>query len=759
MVIHGMEQLKVTVEEDLVKKSARHIRFINVERMDVWVEVKDFIAGLCSRDNHVLLSKYCSDVDLTPKTMRLIADLKKISANTIVLPLSEHIRINNSVADQLLNNIINLDYAMGNADDEFRVYFPMYRMKSTLEKILKHDPRLEGSIWFLDLAECDDDYSLTILPKVYTTKIRGNNLEGYKSYLSYWESNPCKPIILHTDNAVYYRNNVYNDNVTVLITAYDILQYHKIVDISIEEAYGAERDWSAVLRGIDNQTNLTGYLKKYFGLNVFNIDELIGRFYKEKTDFGKWLTWLWLKLENCTPYLKHVLSNSNKWPELIPMVINSIFDFSVTATNYWSIYNERKDLMNKLQVKILPSPFWDKWSALPANKDICYLSDTTANERSEIISNSNEIFKLKGGEDILKRIYPDLFAYLSVHSSGFLQIDDYFMEYRKNKITNSFSDSFVEKVNSIGNEKGIWWKLGMKSRNSIVDEVYNKDTYIFYLDAFGAEFCPYIMYLLDKEHGSVYCDSKLGFAELPTITYCNKEFVSNRNSEPRIPDLDEVKHFGTYPSYISEELRIIRDTIDKAVSKLETYEKVIITSDHGASRGFVVAKGKSEKALNDAKVERNGRYCIDNIAIYEGNIPYCIDAGDYHVMTNYDRFSISGATKNENHGGATLEEVLVTVVILSRKPLFQKATIVDSDTNIKPSNGIAHVTFKFDIEVENVVAIVMGERYICLKENERYGFNVPIAGPTEYTAQVICNEQINEFRYIVQKGIKSKMDI
>ncbi|MBU1180500.1 hypothetical protein KJ885_06160, partial [Patescibacteria group bacterium] len=66
-----------------------------------------------------------------------------------------------------------------------------------------------------------------------------------------------------------------------------------------------------------------------------------------------------------------------------------------------------------------------------------------------------------------------------------------------------------------------------------------------------------------------------------------------------------------YPNYICKEFDIIRSVLNRAISKLEFYEKVIITADHGSSRGFVLSKGKTIKADNNIKGERDGRYCID----------------------------------------------------------------------------------------------------------------------------------------------------
>lgn len=757
MVINSVNKLTSIIEADLAKKSDRQIRFINIERMDTWVRVKDILASYSP--NHVLLSKYCGDKDLTPKTLRLIADLKKVTTNTIVLPLSEHLRINNTGADQLISTIVSLEHELDTIDSNFRIYFPMYRMRSRLQKIIQLDSRIENYIWFLDFEEHDDDYTLTILPRTYTTKIEGNNLDGYRDYLSYWEDNPCKPIILHTDNAVYYKNNVYNDNVIVLTTAYDILQYHKILDSSVHEEYGDESKWDAILRKVENHTTLVSYLKKYFSIPVFNSDELIMRWNKQNDEFGKWLIWLWLKTENGREYLKHCVSKCSKWTEFISSCINSIFDYMPSSPSYWRIYSERKDLLNKLDIKILSNDFWNLWAALPSNKGLYYLTDITQKEKEEIIRNINEIQKLKDNDLVLENVYPDVKAYISSYSSNYADIDEYFDIYRKQKLTNTFTDTFVEKVDTIGKEKGLWWKIGMKSRNSLVDEVYDTNSHIFYVDALGAEFFWFIVYLLEKEHGSVFFDVKITFAELPTITECNKEFIANRNAEPRIPDLDKVKHDGSYPGYICTEFEIIRDVISKAISKLGVYEKIIITADHGSSRGFVLAKGKTVKADNGVIGERDGRYCVDDKTTYESRHPCCLDIDKYHVLANYDRFSVSGAAKNENHGGASLEEVLVPVIVLSRQPLKGKVSIIDYDNSIKPTNGKAHVTFKLDKEIDSVTAVILGQRYVCSKENDRWYFDANIETRVEYTAQIIHDGVIGEFKYIVQKGIKSKQDI
>ena len=374
MVINSLEKLIKAIDSDLYYKKEKKIRFINIERLDVWVKVKDLITSRCV--NQLLLSKLCSQEDLTPNTSRLMSKLKKINYSTVVLPLSEHLRINNDNADQLLSDIFSLDYMSNKSEGDCRIYFPMYRMKSALKNKVQMDPRLKETVWFFEPDELDDEYTLTILPRSYTTKIRGNNIEGYRNYLSYWEDNPCKPIILQTDNAIYYKDNVYADNVVVLTSAFDILQYYKFLEPSVLEGFGEENLWNKLLRDIGVNPTLTSYFKNYFSIAVFKCDELIMQWHKYKDDYSKWLIWLWLKIENCTPYLNYCVQKSNKWTDFIVILTNSIFEFPLSSENYWNMYDERKKFLKKLLIEHLPSSYWDIFFSHKGNKRSYFLTDT-----------------------------------------------------------------------------------------------------------------------------------------------------------------------------------------------------------------------------------------------------------------------------------------------------------------------------------------------------------------------------------------------
>ena len=147
--------------------------------------------------------------DLTPKLSGLYAELEKIKENTLLVPLSEHLRIDNSKCEAVLKQIINVQYNHDIYSAKAHLYIPMYRMKDSLQLLLAKDPRLTNNIIFLESKEDEDDYSLTIISKeVKSFPFQGNILKGYKSYLIYWEENPSKPIILYTGNAIAYQQYI-----------------------------------------------------------------------------------------------------------------------------------------------------------------------------------------------------------------------------------------------------------------------------------------------------------------------------------------------------------------------------------------------------------------------------------------------------------------------------------------------------------------------------------------------------------------------
>lgn len=119
------------------------------------------------------------------------------------------------------------------------------------------------------------------------------------------------------------------------------------------------------------------------------------------------------------------------------------------------------------------------------------------------------------------------------------------------------------------------------------------------------------------------------------------------------------------PIHLVKELEIIEAMMEKAGTKLKggSCQNFLIVSDHGASRLAVLRK-KEEKYETDTKGEHSGR-CCKLFSSYD--LPFAAEENGYLSLADYGRFKGSRAANVEVHGGATLEEVVVPIIVLQQK--------------------------------------------------------------------------------------------
>jgi len=742
MLVESFSKFVKYVADDAKQKNRKIIRFINVESLDLWVRIKNHLIEKCPKC--VMLSKYCAKNDLIPNIDLLLKDLKNIDCNTILLPLSEYVRINNDATQYIISKIMSLEFVNDVQDDNIRLYVPVYKMKVSLSEFIKADDRLQENIIFLEQAS-DDDYSLTIISKDIDIKIKGNNITGLQKYFKYWEDKPNKPIILHTDNAKYYKNSIFTDNVKVLVNAFDIIKYHNLVNKSIYEEWGQDWQWKQLLTILKDVENIEPIFEKVFKIDKYNPVLLLSK-WRDLTDFEKWLVWLWTKLDVKEGYLFNVIKSSASCSDFISFLIERILEMDYKDKNYKKLFAQRKEMLKSLNLEKLSPNFWGKYNNLSDEEKLYRLTDSTTGEKNEFISVLSKIGISARSKEVVKEAYPDLYAYLN----DFVFVDNtltqYFSKYKAFKLKNIFSKEFVSEVTAIAAQKGTWWN--MKTRSNLVSENYDDKTLIFWVDCLSVDSLGFIQAILKNKYRSIFASFDIGYVSLPTITEVNKDFLTNRKYK-EYRDLDELKHKGEYPEYIANEIDMILDIIKKAIAELENYDKVIITSDHGSSRGAVLNKDVTYKAKDTAQVKRLGRYCEDKHK-YENEIASCIDDGDYHIFASYEHFSTSGYIKGEIHGGATLEEVLVPVVILSKTRIEEKVNIELLTNELKQQDGV--VKFRVNKTFDVLYAVVDLKRYKCYQEGDHWCFRPDFDKKEEYTANITSKGNIGEINYKVIKG-------
>ncbi len=401
-----IDELRVFLRNDRDEVSLCPLRFVSVDSMEMWVNVKKLLLSMSK--SHICLSQFCSLDDTTPNMSRFKASLKSVKESVCASPLSEYLRVNPDVAKKTVMDLLAMDYR-GNIDGRLRIYIPMYRMKSILQTLNGVDVRKKDCIILLSTGE-DSDYSLTVMQKDLKASISGNEIYGFKQYLQYWEQNPDKPLILHTENAIHFNDRVFFDNVRVIVSAFDLLKEYHGLPANCREEDGCDEYWTRLAASACREQTFENACCRELLINKYTV--ALFEKWQDFNNFNKWLLWLWTRTKPLEGYLGRCIAKSSCVKEFPELLYNEIIDV-LNEKNFAELYDERRELLTKMQLGV-PNSFTKMVEALPPMDKIRVLSDASSPEREAIFKTLKDIPPAKQNEaiDILKMSYPHLACYL-----------------------------------------------------------------------------------------------------------------------------------------------------------------------------------------------------------------------------------------------------------------------------------------------------------------------------------------------------------
>ena len=766
MVLKDVEQLKKVLKDDRDRADLNPIRFINVDSLQMWIEVKKYLVSLS--DKSLLLSEFCETDDTTPNLKRLSSALKKTDQTLCVFPLSEYLRVHPETAVSVITNLLSMEYQNNDAH-RMHIYFPMYRISSVLQTIPNTDPRKKNSFLYLQTGE-EQDYQLTIIQNSLNVHVSGNEIVGFKRYLQYWEQNPDKPLVLHTQNAIHFERNHFFDNVKVIVTPFDLCkdQIHDFPAV-LQEEMGTQDHWYSLSEKASEAVSFEEVCGLYLTTNRYSL-ELFEQ-WSNLIPFKKWVLWLWTKARNKKGYLYECAASCKCVDHFIAELYTGITKY-IGTNDYVQKYKERKNAL--LNMKLTPpEAFWKMLQSVEPISAIACLTNLTDIERKKVF----DIIRGISFDDrtpfivALKTVYPELAYYLdndaSVNSANLTRFHfDYFDEYKWLKVTDSISSAFIDKVRAIAQQRGESVFM-LSPRNQLVTEMYDDHTMILFVDGMGIEYADYLAFIFsDIDQAKYHFSIKAGYCNLPTITEINKDFMNGRQTvEPPMRELDEHKHANSiYPENIIKELEILKAVRDRALSALSgTVSKIIIAADHGTSRMAVrIRNTEFDNVLpkpEDTSVYKYGRFCDQNPngPEYETTINY---EGKL-IFADYSRFIQSGAPVDEIHGGASLEEWLVPVAVVESAESSVKAEIVTIKLlteEAKPQVDTGLITIRFRMSGKqrpNASVQIKGKKIPCTLKDNEYTFDHCVDGKEDtITAQVIDGVILGKLTLKIVQGIK-----
>ena len=348
-------------------------------------------------------------------------------------------------------------------------------------------------------------------------------------------------------------------------------------------------------------------------------------------------------------YEQFAFEQSANFEEFEQNIFDSLLKIKPSSREFTELYKLRKILVAGDE-KYLPG-YIDAAKAFGSD-GLYYLTDNTLLEFRAAM----ELAASASNRSVLEKNFPAVRKYLADFDFGDERLTEYFRLYKELKLFNVVSKEFLLQV-----EKNSATRIynELETRQAVLERTGAGKLY--WLDGLSVDFLGYIKSRLSEM--GLRSKIQTARAELPTLTSINKNFYAEWPWEkfPKNERLDKLRHETQKVSvYFCDEIFIIEDMLKEISAALKRGEtsKVVLTSDHGSSRGAVICRGQTIKLQSAG--EHGGRCCkVDE----RDAKPNCaVESNGYFSLTNYDRIQGGRLEGVEMHGGATLEEVLVPVI-------------------------------------------------------------------------------------------------
>lgn len=576
----------------------------------------------------------------------------------------------------------------------------------------------KGQIMIAD-GDFDEISNVCLISPDLATVFQGSYV-GFEKTGEALETSADKTIYIATD----VKKQMFNMsviNISQLSNGYDILCTKDTRIKNVPESFGQPEQWNSLLKSMG--ANNISYVVEYTFGGEANLIECVNK-YPSFNDEKKWIFYILLCILGTkkSAYLSHAVSMISNYQDIPKAIYRGILSLDKDDVDFAKIYDERKEFLTSYTDYLGEAVDFCKIASAKQEDTIYFLTDVTQPEREKII----EWLGVYGGKydlaqltQILEKVYPDLAAYLSNYRFNKEFLTTYFEKYKYQKVINKVLPTFETVVEEQANELDFVSLL--PARTNVFDKVDLVDSRMFFFDALGVEYLGYIQSKCN-EYG-LSAKITCAHSELPTLTCFNKEFVDVCTSKgckvTDIKELDEIKHHGEdsfdyektkTPIYLIKELEIINNVLKAIRGAILSgqYTKAVVVSDHGASRLAVLHETENLWQM-ETKGVHSGRCCPKNEINEKPS--FAIEANDYWVLANYDRFKGSRKANVEVHGGATIEEVTVPIIEIIRKMDGIEAWILD-EYKVVTLGAMEVPTIKIYVGVvSDDISIKVGDKY------------------------------------------------
>ena len=650
--------------------------------------------------------------------------IKSLPANDFVIaPFSEITRFYDNMRyaefDSLLKTIRLIQSPEEAQSGHQRIYVPIIGMQSKVSKF-KDDPNIH--IWEYHSGTEYDNYHL-ILTNGTTYGVKGLEerytlCEDLRHWIALWKNvgAKIKPQIICTSKCIFANSdNAQPDNAfkyTVCNNAFEFLT--EGLGINLGKLSLREEDmpyWEELASCIDvTDFDFDVFVNQRFNtLNLNDENAFVQTWFEYKDTFSRWLLktyFVWKSGERS--YLISVLENvtSLSTSDLFSQIATHIFDEPLDEASIGQRLSLLKEAKRQhVQIKSLAEQkVKAKLSAMAADPErgplfaMKYMSPLTLSEQCLMVE---WVGQGKVEKNDIKNLFPELYAYLLPSSiktgKGNGWTNEYFQEYCLSKVGNQETGSLAKKLKELNGSQVSFetWRDGFKTVKTLMHNRQDIDIY-YWIDGLGVDWIPFMTQVIDKHKadGVFLNEIYVAASELPTVTSVNKtklDELANGKLE-KIGDVDKFAHTQkTYPAYLVEEFRIVEDAISKVLS-LYNGKKIAFVSDHGISYMAQFGAGLNLAGVETDHAGRCGHW-LKGSAQTDNNY-IVLDDGQTLCSLNNNSLSAKTPMGQGAHGGATPEEVLVPIIIVSNQKNANAYSAKLQSSEIVASSPVVRYTIK-----------------------------------------------------------------
>ena len=781
IVFYSLDDLKEAISVDIkshdVLAQRYCVRFIMLNNFDAFRELTKFLVlelGVEKFD----LEKLALGSDKTIDIDTLSDAVRNLKVSSIVTPFSELARFFKE--DEFKGFFNDIILSEDIAHPQKRIYIPIIGLHNRFTDFLKSFGRIEESAPIWQYYTPKDDKVMVYVSrfKNYTIPDKLNicSLPTMRDWLSFWKKQAPKDKILCGASPIL--NRWPNAKPDSIFTFQSVDNSHKFItdfleiSLPIEYKESELEYWDAMLQNIGKNAaqlfDFPSYVEDLFNRKTITANDILLLWAEDETlAYERWLLKAYAlayKGDELSSYMRDVLHEIDDFKIANTLFVNLTERiFYMTNAERLQNFDSRKYIMQSLRelFRTLVPEEHQSWvknhiieiaqkdDNLSQAKRLC----TATFDFEKILFLGWYVLRSEKdfGFSYLKEFYPDLAGYLTAYESVATKVTvswatDYLERFRRAKMVDNYTEELKEIVEerNASAESFYNWYYSFPNCHDLLNEIQNGQIYsidkIYWVDGLGAEFIPFIHYLLENSQSSYEAIlSQIARTTIPSNTHLNSFDVDNHLIF-KLSALDELAHEGHYQKYATlvAELETVKAVIYKILDDNKVGKHTIaIVSDHGLSS----MSRKCDSLKIDSKTKHEGRYVplADNCTMVS-DIDFVVhenerDHKKYKVALRHQ--SLGTKPTREVHGGATPEEVLVPFIVISNDDASKslKYTIVPVEAKVPISDR--KVAFKIIPEPLSSKAIFNGQEIALIRHGMQWEGIIPNATEGKHHITVI----------------------